>query len=100
MTSEKYVGLDVHKATIVAAVQDASGRCLITSVIETKAETIRAFIKGLAGTVRVTLEEGTHASWLFDLIKPGGLWSRSMRRRSCIDYIPPRTTRKSYRPRV
>ena len=70
MTSEKYVGLDVHKATIVAAVQDASGKCLITSVIETKAETIRAFIKGLAGTVRVTLEEGTHASWLFDLIKP------------------------------
>lgn len=70
MTSEKYVGLDVHKATIVAAVQDASGKCLITSVIETKAETIRAFIKGLAGTVRVTLEEGTHASWLSDLIRP------------------------------
>lgn len=70
MTSEKYVGLDVHKATIVAAVHDAAGKCLITSMIETKAETICAFIKGLAGTVHVTLEEGTHASWLSELIKP------------------------------
>jgi transposase len=70
MTGEKYVGLDVHKATIVAAVQDASGKCVMTSVIETKAETIRTFVKGLTGTVRVTLEEGTHASWLSDLIRP------------------------------
>ncbi len=70
MTNDKYVGLDVHKATIVAAVQDASGKCVITSIIETKAETIRAFIKGLTGTVHVTFEEGTHAAWLFDLIKP------------------------------
>lgn len=70
MSSDKYVGLDVHKATIVAAVHDEAGKCLMTSIIETKAETIRAFIKGLTGTVHVTLEEGTHASWLFDLIKP------------------------------
>lgn len=70
MTSEKYVGLDVHKATIVGAVHDATGKCLITSVIETKAESIQAFIKGLSGTVRVTLEEGTHASWLSDVIRP------------------------------
>jgi transposase len=70
MTNDKYVGLDVHKATIVAAVHDASGKCVISSIIETKAETIRAFIKGLTGTVHVTFEEGTHAAWLFDLIKP------------------------------
>jgi len=70
MTSEKYVGLDVHKATIVAAVHDAGGKCLMTSIIETKAETIRAFIRGLTGTVHVTFEEGTHASWLYELIKP------------------------------
>ncbi|HEY3137748.1 MAG TPA: IS110 family transposase [Blastocatellia bacterium] len=70
MTSDKYVGLDVHKATIVGAVHDASGKCLISSIIQTKADTIRAFITGLTGTVHVTLEEGTHAAWLFQLIKP------------------------------
>jgi transposase len=70
MTSDKYVGLDVHKATVVAAVHDASGKCLMSSIIQTKAETIRAFIKGLTGAVHVTFEEGTHAGWLFDLIKP------------------------------
>ncbi|MGH9429765.1 MAG: hypothetical protein ACRD2L_26055 [Terriglobia bacterium] len=61
MTSEKYVGLDVHKATIVGAVHDASGKCVISSIVETKADSIRAFIRGLTGTVHVTLEEGTHA---------------------------------------
>jgi transposase len=70
MSSDKYVGLDVHKATIVGAVHDATGKCVISSIVETKADSIRAFIRGLTGTVHVTLEEGTHASWLFDLIKP------------------------------
>ena len=40
MTSDKYVGLDVHKATIVAAVLDATGKCVISSIIETKTETM------------------------------------------------------------
>jgi transposase len=70
MTSDKYVGLDVHKATVVGAVHDSSGRCVMSSIVETKADSIRGFIKGLTGTVHVTLEEGTHAAWLYDLIKP------------------------------
>ena len=70
MTSDKYVGLDVHMATIVAAVHDSSGSCLMESIIQTRADAIRAFINGLSGTVHVTFEEGTHAAWLYELIKP------------------------------
>src|SRR3989304_6889037 len=37
---------------------------------ETKAKTVRDFIKGISGRVHVTFEQGTQAAWLYDLIKP------------------------------
>jgi transposase len=40
------------------------------SVIETKALTIVQFVRGLRGDLHVTLEEGTWAAWLYDLLKP------------------------------
>ena len=39
-------------------------------VIETKASTILQFFQGLSGSLQVTLEEGTWAAWLYDLLKP------------------------------
>ena len=39
-------------------------------VLETKAATILQFIQGLRGRVQVTLEEGTCAAWLHDLLQP------------------------------
>jgi transposase len=39
-------------------------------VIETKASTILQFIQGLSGSLHVTFEEGTWATWLYDLLKP------------------------------
>src|ERR1700675_4948179 len=66
----KYIGLDVHQATISAAVLDSTGKLLMESIIETKAATILQFVHGLRGSVHVTLEEGTCAAWLHDLLKP------------------------------
>jgi transposase len=40
------------------------------SIIETKAQTIRDFIKSISGTVHVAFEEGAQAAWLYDLIHP------------------------------
>ena len=70
MTDAKYIGLDVHQATISAAVLDSTGRLMMESVVETKAATILQFVHGLRGSVHVTLEEGTCAAWLHDLLKP------------------------------
>ena len=39
-------------------------------VIETKANMILQFLRGLRGELHVTLEEGTSAAWLYDLLKP------------------------------
>ena len=70
MSQERYIGLDVHQATISVAVMDAQGKLLMECVLETKASTIVEFIQGLQGTLSLTFEEGTWAAWLHDLLKP------------------------------
>ena len=70
MNNEKYIGLDVHQATISVAVMDSMGKLIMESILETKAATILEFVAGLRGTLSVTFEEGTWAAWLYDLLKP------------------------------
>jgi hypothetical protein len=43
---------------------------MMESVIETKASTVVQFVRGLRGDLHVTLEEGTWAAWLYDLLRP------------------------------
>lgn len=70
MDSPKYIGMDVHKESISIAVANASGKIVMECVIETKASMILQFFDGLRGELHVTFEEGTWASWLYDLLKP------------------------------
>ena len=70
VNSEKYIGLDVHQATISIAVMDSTGKVVMESILETKASTILEFLAGLRGTLSVTFEEGTWAAWLYDVLKP------------------------------
>src|SRR5580700_1573913 len=70
MTSTKYIGMDVHKESISIAVMNSVGKVVMECVIETKASTVLQFINGLRGDLHVTLEEGTWAAWLYDLLKP------------------------------
>ncbi len=69
MNSDKYIGLDVHQATVSVAVLDSAGKLVMECTIETKAETILQFFHGLRGNLSVTFEEGTCAAWLYDLLK-------------------------------
>jgi transposase len=66
----KYIGMDVHKEAIVIAVMNGDGKLVMESIIETKASTILQFLHGLGGELHVTLEEGTWAAWLYDLLQP------------------------------
>jgi transposase len=70
MNDAKYIGLDVHQATISAVVLDSAGKILMESILETKAATILQFVHGLRGSLHITFEEGTCAHWLHDLLKP------------------------------
>ncbi|MDE3169438.1 MAG: transposase [Acidobacteriota bacterium] len=68
MQSLKYLGLDVHRDTISAAVLDGDGKLIMQSILATHAAAILDFVRGLDGTVHVTFEEGTHSAWLHDLL--------------------------------
>ena len=66
----KYIGLDVHKEAITVAVRNGAGKLVMESIVETKASTLLDFLHGLRGELHVTLEEGTWAAWLYDVLKP------------------------------
>ena len=70
MDNTKYIGMDVHKEKISVAVLNSSGKLVMESILETKASTIIQFVQGLRGDLHVTLEEGTWAAWLYDLLRP------------------------------
>ena len=59
MSDEKYIGLDVHQATISVAVIDSQGKVVMESIVETKASTLLEFLGGLRGSLFVNLR-GRH----------------------------------------
>ena len=68
--TRKYVGLDVHQATTVASVREASGRVIARHVLPTEASALVEYFAAMRGFVRVAFEEGTQAQWLHDLLVP------------------------------
>ncbi|MGH9446733.1 MAG: IS110 family transposase [Terriglobia bacterium] len=70
MNNIKYIGMDVHSASISVAVRDAAGKLIMEARIQTQAAAILGLIQGLKGPVQAALEEGTHAEWLHDLLSP------------------------------
>ena len=70
MNDSKFIGLDVHKTSISAAVLDHDGKLVMQSIFATHAAAVLSFIHGVRGSLRVTFEEGTHSSWLYDLLRP------------------------------
>ena len=63
MNDAKYIGLDVHQATISVTVLDSTGKLVMEAILETKAETILAFIRGLRGLVVRLAEASCHPSF-------------------------------------
>ena len=59
MDEIKYAGIDLHQSTCLIAVHDRHGKPVTESIVETCAETLRAFFRGLTGTIHVAFEVGT-----------------------------------------
>jgi transposase len=68
MTNDKYVAMDVHKASVVIGIRNSAGKMISRAVVETKAQTLKDYVRGLSGRVHLTFEEGTQAAWLYDLL--------------------------------
>jgi hypothetical protein len=70
MNSIKYIGMDLHSATISAAVVNDAGKLNLEATMATEASAVLDFIGGLQGTLHVAFEEGIHAAWLYELLRP------------------------------
>ena len=68
MESLKYVGLDVHRDTISVVVLEESGKMVMQTILATQSGALLDFVGGLRGSVHLTFEEGTHSTWLHDLL--------------------------------
>ena len=65
-----YVGMDVHRASIVIVVLNGAGKMVEATTIMTGAAAVRSYLQRLKGRVYVTFEEGTQAQWLYDVVQP------------------------------
>jgi hypothetical protein len=54
MSNDQYVGFDVHQSSTMSAVHNSQGKCVMESILETKADSTGDFLRGLAGSVHVT----------------------------------------------
>lgn len=66
----KYVAIDVHQATTVAAVREQSGRVIARSILPTETTALVEFFSGMRGSIHVVFEEGTQSQWLHDVLVP------------------------------
>ena len=71
MSQEKYIGMDVHQATISVAVMDAARQADYGMPAGNQGgHDSRVHPRACRVTLSLTFEEGTSAAWLHDLLKP------------------------------
>jgi transposase len=64
----QYLGLDVHRSTVVASVRDERGTVVMRATVPTEGKAIVRLVKSVGTRVHVAFEEGTQAQWLHDLL--------------------------------
>jgi hypothetical protein len=67
---DRYIGLDAHASSCTVATVGPSGRRLHSQVAETNAGALIRVLRGIPGSRHLCLEEGTHASWLYEVLSP------------------------------
>lgn len=66
----QYLAFDVHQATTVASLRNASGSVVMRASVATEARAIVQLVRSAGPRVKVAFEEGTQAQWLHDLLVP------------------------------
>jgi transposase len=67
---DRYIGIDAHSESCTVAVMGPSGKRIRQHVLDTQAKVLIDFLKGIAGTLHVCLEEGQLAEWLVEALSP------------------------------
>jgi len=67
---ERYLGADVHAASVTFSVLDASGKQIRRDVVETNGKALVGYLQPLAGNLHLCIEEGEWSQWLYEILSP------------------------------
>jgi len=67
---ERYLGADVHAASVTCCVLDASGKRVRSDVVETNGKALIGYLQQLAGNLHLCIEEGEWSQWLDEILSP------------------------------
>jgi transposase len=67
---ERYLGADVHAASVTSSVLDASGKQVRRDVVETNGKALVGYLQQLPGSLHLCLEEGEWSQWLYEILSP------------------------------
>lgn len=67
---ERYLGADVHAASVTFCVLDASGKQIRRDVVETNGKALVGYLQQLAGRLHLCLEESEWSQWLYETLSP------------------------------
>ena len=67
---ERYLGGDVHAASVTFSVLNESGKQLRRDVVETNGQALVGYLKQLPGNLHLCIEEGEWSQWLYEILSP------------------------------
>ncbi len=67
---DRYIGLDAHASSCTLGVTGPGGKRLGSHVVETNAQALIEVLRSIPGPRHLCLEEGTLASWLYEVLSP------------------------------
>ena len=67
---ERYIGGDVHAASVTFSVRDEAGKILRHDVVETNGQALIGYLSQQPGRVHLCIEEGEWSQWLHEILGP------------------------------
>ena len=67
---ERYIGGDVHAASVTLSVLSESGRQLRRDVVETNGRALVGYLQQIPGHLHLCIEEGEWSQWLYEILSP------------------------------
>jgi len=67
---ERYLGGDVHAASVTFSLIDVVGKEIRRDVVETNGKALVGYLQQLPGTLHLCIEEGEWSQWLYEILSP------------------------------
>ena len=67
---ERYIGGDVHAASVTFSIRSEGGKILRRDVVETNGQALVGYLSQQPGNVHLCIEEGEWSQWLHEILSP------------------------------